>query len=57
MLQAGRTPEPVGPADAHAIAVAAEKDADAAVAVPWILRRRLLHPLDRGRILAVLRLR
>src|SRR4249919_1788496 len=43
--------EPVGPADAHAMPVAAEKDTDAAIAIARILRRQLLHPLDHARVL------
>ena len=42
-LQAGRAPEPVGRADAHAMPVAAGKDTDAAIAIARILRRQLLR--------------
>src|SRR5947207_3559931 len=59
-LQARRLPQAIGPTGAHAIAVAAEKDANAAVAVARILCRQLLHPLDHpttGVSFAALRLR
>ena len=50
-LQPRTPPQPMRPAGAHAVAVAPEKDADAAIAVARILRRQLLHPLDHGRVL------
>jgi hypothetical protein len=53
-LQARDAPEPVGSPDTHPMAVSAEKDADAAVAVARILRRKLPHPLDRGHVLRCL---
>jgi hypothetical protein len=49
-LQAGSPPQPICSARAHAVAVAPEKDADAAITVARILRRQLSHPLDRGRV-------
>src|SRR4029077_15729169 len=50
-LQAGRAPEPVGPADAHAMPIAAEKDADAGIAIARIVRRQVPQPLDHTRVL------
>jgi hypothetical protein len=49
-LQPSRPPQPMRPARAHAIAVAPEKDADAAIAVARILRRQLLHPFNHRRV-------
>jgi hypothetical protein len=53
-LQAGGPPQPICSARAHAVAVAPEKDADAAIAASRILRRQLLHLLDHGRVLCCL---
>jgi hypothetical protein len=53
-LQAGGPPQPVCSARAHTVAVAPEKDADAAIAVALILCRQLLHPPDDRRVLAEL---
>jgi hypothetical protein len=46
---------PVGPADAHAMPIAAEKDTDAAIAIARISRRQLQHPLEHARVLHRLR--
>src|SRR5207237_9227850 len=42
-LQLRHTPQPMCPAEAHLMAIAAEEDADASVAVARILRRKLPH--------------
>jgi hypothetical protein len=49
-LEAGCPPAPVGAVDAHPEPLPAEEDPDAAVAVAWVHRRELAHPLEHGRV-------